>query len=1383
MDSNEIKLARDYVVRYATHNGYMKQSDSIPQRPGLYVKEHIIPEELTVTAAADLLGVGRPALSNFLNGNAELSAEMASRLERAFGVDRQKLLQMQADFDSYHAARRDQEMSVGAYVPSFLKITARDIDEWGEGNRGARSLLPVLLRKLIHSTGRELSLVDFPGYDAAERKGWDGALEAGSATPWIPNGRSGWEFSCEKKPKGKADDDYAARVAAISAQERANMTFVFVTPRRWDGKERWVKEKVALAEWKSVRVFDASDLEQWLEQSISAQGWLAERMGRPTEGAHSLDEQWCEWASVTDPELSPDLFQSSVEQHKSTLKSWFESSPSSPLIIAADSKGEALAFLYCALSSQHFAAAGFKDRVVVFSSGQTLKKLLSPASSFIPVLLTDEVQRGAGGIHKKLHTVLIRPRNTVEITPDITLGLLSHEAFAKALAAMSIDDYNDIHVLARECGHSPTILRRRLSRNPCIKTPEWCRRDEAVTALIPMMLVGAWHTRSKADCEVLSLLARAPYEEVESRIATLLTLEDPPVWAAGQFRGVSSKIDAFFAVQSAVTQKHIDDFILAAEIVLSESDPALELPEEQRVFAGIYGKTREHSGAVREGICETLVLLAVNGNALFQERLGFDIGGRVNDLIHRLLTPLTAEKLLSQTGDLPLYAEAAPEVFLRVFEEDLKSPDPQALSLMKPVNSDIFGASCPRTGLLWALENLAWAPERLFRVCQILAKLAQRKIEDNWANKPEASLAAIFRSWMPQTAAAVDEREKVLQTLAKSFPDIVRRICVDQLEIGGRIGMPSHRPRWRNDASGAGRPVSEREMYKFWRTALDMAIAWPEHNETTLGDLVTHLQGLPEGDQIKVWDQIDQWAMKEKNDDRKAILRERIRQFAFTRPSTSRGLAKRIRNRARDAYEKLASSDPVVHHQWLFAKHWVRESCEELEDDGFDFKTREERIQQLRIAALKEIWQARGFEGIKSLLTTSEAAWVVGWGIADGMIVSSNASSFLSNCLALDRAVFGNKIDQIVGGFLHRYNQAARLSVAASMIETLSPVEANRILVCLPFERATWLLVDSQIAEVREGYWREMQPGWMSPESTEVNEAIDRLLEAKRPRAAFHVAHFAFKQVETSRLKRLLNEMATCSAEPVGVYQLDPHHISEAFDELQRRAGVTEEEMAVFEFQYIDALEHTRHALPNIDRQLSKSPSLFVQAVAACFKPRDGGHDLPEWNFGTEEQRNMLARSAYTLLTNAKRMPGTNNDGTISSVDLRTWIRTARDLLQKVGRSITGEQMIGQLLAKSPPDPDGVWPCASVREALEDAASTDIARGMEMGVYNSRGAHWRGEGGDQERALADKYRNWSRHFQFESPYVADVLEQIASSYDRDAAREDAEEAARKRLHR
>jgi hypothetical protein len=120
-------------------------------------------------------------------------------------------------------------------------------------------------------------------------------------------------------------------------------------------------------------------------------------------------------------------------------------------------------------------------------------------------------------------------------------------------------------------------------------------------------------------------------------------------------------------------------------------------------------------------------------------------------------------------------------------------------------------------------------------------------------------------------------------------------------------------------------------------------------------------------------------------------------------------------------------------------------------------------------------------------------------------------------------------------------------------------------------------------------------------------------------------------------------------------------------------------------------------------------------------------------------------------------------------------------LCREYGRAEIGDQKIGQILAAALVGDDGIWPCAAVREALEDVASPEIATGMAIGVYNSRGMHYRGEGGDDDRALASKYRTWSRQLAFEYPYVANLLEQIAKSYDHDAAREDSEAAVRRRL--
>ena len=71
-----------------------------PPHPGDFIRtEIIIPAGLTVTAAAVALHVSRPALSSLLNGKADLSGDMALRIEKAFGVKMDTLMRMQSSYD------------------------------------------------------------------------------------------------------------------------------------------------------------------------------------------------------------------------------------------------------------------------------------------------------------------------------------------------------------------------------------------------------------------------------------------------------------------------------------------------------------------------------------------------------------------------------------------------------------------------------------------------------------------------------------------------------------------------------------------------------------------------------------------------------------------------------------------------------------------------------------------------------------------------------------------------------------------------------------------------------------------------------------------------------------------------------------------------------------------------------------------------------------------------------------------------------------------------------------------------------------------------------------------------------------------------------------
>jgi addiction module HigA family antidote len=84
-----------------------------PPHPGDFIRTEIIePAGLSVTAAAAALNVSRPALSSLLNGKADLSGEMALRIEKAFGVRMDTLMRMQSAYDIAQTRKREKKIRV-----------------------------------------------------------------------------------------------------------------------------------------------------------------------------------------------------------------------------------------------------------------------------------------------------------------------------------------------------------------------------------------------------------------------------------------------------------------------------------------------------------------------------------------------------------------------------------------------------------------------------------------------------------------------------------------------------------------------------------------------------------------------------------------------------------------------------------------------------------------------------------------------------------------------------------------------------------------------------------------------------------------------------------------------------------------------------------------------------------------------------------------------------------------------------------------------------------------------------------------------------------------------------------------------------------------------
>lgn len=149
------------------------------------------------------------------------------------------------------------------------------ISMWAGGHT-AKGKLPTLIRKLIKATLPDLDSrkIDIPDGGAVVFPGWDAILEVDRGKSWVPEGISGWEFSCSKQIDKMANENYEKRTEEPLSIDVETSTFVFVTAMVWKNKRSWAKRRCAEGVWKEVRAYDAIDLVSWLEDHENVAKWF-----------------------------------------------------------------------------------------------------------------------------------------------------------------------------------------------------------------------------------------------------------------------------------------------------------------------------------------------------------------------------------------------------------------------------------------------------------------------------------------------------------------------------------------------------------------------------------------------------------------------------------------------------------------------------------------------------------------------------------------------------------------------------------------------------------------------------------------------------------------------------------------------------------------------------------------------------------------------------------------------------------------------------------------------------------------------------------------------------------------------------------------------------
>lgn len=317
------------------------------------IKEQIAARGLSITEAARRLHISRPTLSQLLNNKIELTANLAIRLQLGL-----KDLGIEGSLDEYLASKHKEQYemlkneaqsTVRSFVPPLVVIKSTDIERCFDKEIDRRDKFPVLIRQLVCSTVPldKLQKVCFPSYNDAQRPGFDGETVSLAQNMWVPEGRTVWELGTGHNPGRKIETDYVKRTVGLNPQEGKETTYILVTSQRWEKeiKEKKIIEKNKEGKWREVRIYDASDLELWVETSIPAQVFLANLLGINLEGIRTLAQCFDEWLNQTRVKLDERFFALYLWENRDTLHNFFSECKRSSLYIYADSIDEALAFL------------------------------------------------------------------------------------------------------------------------------------------------------------------------------------------------------------------------------------------------------------------------------------------------------------------------------------------------------------------------------------------------------------------------------------------------------------------------------------------------------------------------------------------------------------------------------------------------------------------------------------------------------------------------------------------------------------------------------------------------------------------------------------------------------------------------------------------------------------------------------------------------------------------------------------------------------------------------------------------------------------------------------------------------------------------------------
>lgn len=1257
-----------------------------------------------------------------------------------------------------------------------MMITRDQLGSWADTPE-SKANFPHLISRLIRATTAKDTKVNIPRGSATYIGGWDGIVDSKEKTRYVPEGISLWELGTNQDPQSKANADYEKRTKEALGYTPQDATFVFVTPRTWTKKEEWVSQKKEEKKWKDVIVYDGISLEQWLDEAPAVSRWFASQGYAgvcSSEGIITADECWEEWSSLEQLQLQPGCVLAGRDTAREALIKRLEEEPSI-IVVRASTKSEAIAFILATMKSSDSEVSGrFFSTTLIIDQEDRFRSVSSSGQHALNLIVQFESTDPLGVATKNGHHVLV-PLGADDVFSQelITLPAVDRDALIEALVASGLSR-SDSSKYTKESGHDITILKKLLGFPSYGAT--WIK-TQSIREIVPALLLGRWDESYPGDKELLEKLSGTSYAKYKEVLAKWLNLPESPLKKIGETWRLTSPLDLWRSISVLLVDQ---DFQLLEECFIQAYRSGNPVLESQLDLPDYITKKRTYSDWVREGLAQSLILIS-----MLQVGVSLrDPKSWVDRIIGDLLSNARGETWVSINRELPLIAEASPQIFLNSVSLSLSHRPPEIMDMFKE-QLGLLDPIVSHTGLLWALEELAWMPSYFRNACLLLYKLATLDPGGSLSNRPLNSLKEIFTACHHQTLASYAERVKVLREMLPKNVDVSWKLLKSLLpSFPSETAFLIHRMRWRMFWEKADLTYTYEERFDMYSEVVDMLIGLCGGDETRFSDLIEAAPDCTPRDRERIleWAQETVGSTEHKKGQAWHTLR-RILNHHKQYPDAEWALNGDELSPFEQLYIQLQPEDVLVRNVWLFNEDHRTQMIDPATAIPFELNGHEEIVEQVatrRKTAVVELLRELGLEKVLELRREVKYPSYLGEALAK-VIEDEQDLQCVWQCLEDD-----NPHIAFAHGFISQKLRCEGVSWMQMLVKELlekgySDKAVANVLVVARSGQELWQYIETLGEGVHQEYWLRMDPIFNDLTNEGVIEGINKLLQYRRFSPAVREAWLHGSDLPSSILIEVLRKWGTGeSLEPSSLCGCE---IGCIFKELNKREDVGRATLLELETFYLPLLTRVgaQVGVPHLEEELAINPESFIQLLKWLYKPKDEDRQRKEQEGLSKEQIQNAAERSDQMLEAWTKIPGIRENNAIDEVELREWIDATRALAEGCGRLEVADMHIGQLLAKYPKDSPN-WPARTIFQVIEDINTEQLKKGYSNGMFHKGGVTIRGafDGGCIEWDRAEYFGELASSLMCDYPNVAEIFQGLQDAYQALANRYD-EEAHRGKL--